>query len=62
MLNAGDQYRVPNIVGLTLSSSNAGAVEMNLDGVSIGRAGFDQQPAGDIDLNPQAIVDRYRNR
>ena len=57
-LNAGDHYNVPNIIGLTLSSSNAGAVEVDLDGLAMGRAGADQQ-AVDTALDPQAIVDRF---
>ena len=59
-VKAGDSYKVPNIVGLSLSSSNAGAVELDLDGLAMGRAGADQE-AGNTQLDPQAIVDRYNN-
>jgi cytoskeleton protein RodZ len=58
-LKAGDSYQLPNAVGLTLSTSNAGAVEMDLDGQAIGVAGGVEQSADDIPLDPQAIVDRF---
>ena len=57
-LKAGDSYQVPNQVGLTLSTSNAGAIEMDLDGQSMGMAGGDQQSADDVPLDPQTIADR----
>jgi len=57
-LKAGDSYQVPNLVGLTLSTSNAGAIELDLDGQSMGMAGGDQQTADDVPLDPQTIADR----
>jgi cytoskeleton protein RodZ len=57
-LKAGDSYLVPNLVGLTLSTSNAGAIEMDLDGQSMGTAGGDQQSADDVPLDPQTVADR----
>lgn len=57
-LKAGDSYQVPNTIGLTFSTSNAGAVEMDLDGQSMGLAGADRQSADDISLDPQTIADR----
>lgn len=57
-LKAGDTYQVPNLVGLTLSTSNAGAIEMDLDGQAMGTAGGDQQSADDVPLDPQTIADR----
>jgi len=44
---------------LTLSTTNAGAVEMDLDGQAIGVAGSVDQSAENIPLDPQAIVDRF---
>jgi cytoskeleton protein RodZ len=61
-LKAGEAYRVPNIPGLSLTSTNAGAVQFELDGQMMGRAGADQETAGDINLNPQAIADRGNSR
>jgi cytoskeleton protein RodZ len=61
-LSAGDSYQVPNFVGLTLSASNGGAVEVDLDGLAMGQAGAQAQPVDDIQLDPQAIVDRFNNR
>ena len=54
----GDTYRVPNVVGLRFSAQDAGAVEVILDGSSIGFAGDDGAQARALSLNPQAIVDR----
>jgi len=58
-LKAGDTYQLPNATGLTLSTTNAGAVEMDLDGQAIGVAGSVDQSAENIPLDPQAIVDRF---
>ncbi len=60
-LKAGDSYQLPNAVGLTLSTTNAGAVEMDLDGQAIGVAGGVEQSAEDLLLDPQAIVDRFHH-
>ena len=61
-MKPGDSYQLPNIVGLFLTTTNAGAVEMSLDGVAMGRAGAELQTVGDIPLDPQAIADRGRRR
>ncbi len=59
-LVAGDTYRVPNIVGLRLTASDAGAVEVILDGSPVGFAGRDGVNARGLSLNPQSIIDRRR--
>ena len=51
-LKAGDSYQLPNAVGLTLSTTNAGAVEVDLDGQAMGAAGSDQQSAEDVSAGP----------
>jgi cytoskeleton protein RodZ len=56
----GDTYRVPNMVGLRLNSPDAGAVELILDGGSMGFVGKNGAPARALSLNPQSIVDRQR--
>jgi cytoskeleton protein RodZ len=56
----GDTYRVPNMVGLRLSSPDAGAVEVILDGSPMGFAGKDGATARGLSLNPQNIVDRQQ--
>jgi cytoskeleton protein RodZ len=58
-LKTGDTYQLPNAVGLTLSTTDAGAVELDLDGQAIGVAGGVQQNAENVSLDPQAIVDRF---
>lgn len=60
-LEPGDIYQLPNIVGLTLATTNAGAVEVDLDGLAMGKAGSDLQTLGGLSLDPQAIVDRYNS-
>jgi cytoskeleton protein RodZ len=57
-LQPGDTYQVPNVVGLTLTTTNANAVEIDLDGESKGFAGRDAGVAEGISLDPQSIVDR----
>ena len=61
-LKAGDVYRVPNTPGLVMATNNAAAVEVNLDGAVLGRAGQQQQILGRVSLDPQSLVDRFNNR
>jgi cytoskeleton protein RodZ len=49
---------VPNAVGITLTTTNASAVEVDLDGQSMGYAGQGTGVAEGISLDPQSIVDR----
>jgi cytoskeleton protein RodZ len=57
-LQPGDTYQVPNVVGLTLTTTNAKAVEVDLDGQAMGYAGKDTGMAEALSLDPQSIVDR----
>jgi len=61
-LNAGDTYLVPDMVGLSLTTSNAGAVEIDLDGVAMGVAGHNGDFGETLSLDPQSIADRYNGR
>ncbi len=61
-LQAGDTYQVPNFTGLTLSSTNGGAVEVDLDGQAIGSAAGADQETLDLPLDPQSLVDHFNNR
>ena len=58
-LQPGDTYQVPNFVGMTLTTPNAGAVEVDLDGAPMGFVGADQQVMEALSLDPQSIVDRF---
>ena len=60
-LKAGDSYKVPNFVGMTLTTSNAGAVELDLDGTAVGLVGKTQETAEALSLDPQAVMDRYNS-
>jgi cytoskeleton protein RodZ len=61
-LKPGDTYQVPNMVGLTLTTPNGGAIELDLDGQAMGFAGQDQQMTEALSLDPQSIVDRYNRQ
>ncbi|MGH6887756.1 MAG: helix-turn-helix domain-containing protein [Rhizomicrobium sp.] len=58
ILHPGDAYRVPNLVGLLLTTPDGGAVSLELDGQDIGLAGRPGQMTEALSLDPQAIVDR----
>lgn len=58
-LNAGDSYMVPDRVGLSLTTADAGAVEFDLDGTAMGMAGRKGQIGESLSLDPQSIADRY---
>lgn len=59
LLKPGDTYRAPNVPGLTLTTPNAGAVEVDLDGLPMGTAGRSQETTEALSLDPQSIMDRY---
>jgi cytoskeleton protein RodZ len=58
-LKPGDTYHVPNLVGATLTTSNAGAVELDLDGTVVGFVGKNNETTEALSLDPQAIMDRH---
>jgi cytoskeleton protein RodZ len=60
-LKAGDVYQVPNMPGSTLAASDGGAVEIDVDGIALGRAGQSQQILGRVSLDPQSLTDRFNN-
>jgi cytoskeleton protein RodZ len=60
-LKSGDIYLVPDMTGVTMATSDAGAVEVDLDGSSLGRAGQGQQVVGRVSLDPRSLADRFNN-
>jgi cytoskeleton protein RodZ len=58
ILHPGDTYRVPDLVGLSLTTPDGGAVSVQLDGQDMGVAGHTGQMTEALSLDPQAIVDR----
>ncbi len=58
-LGSGDTYRVPNLAGLKLSVPDAGAVEVILDGNTVGFAGKPGSAARGLSLDPKNIISRY---
>jgi cytoskeleton protein RodZ len=58
-LQAGDSYRTPNEPGITLATNDAGALEVDMDGTSLGRLGQQQQVLGRVSLDPQSLADRF---
>ncbi len=61
VLFPGDTYRVPNIAGVRLHAQDAGAIELILDGSSVGFAGEDGVTAKGLSLNPQSIIARQHS-
>jgi cytoskeleton protein RodZ len=61
LLQQGDTYRVPDDVGLTLSTPDANALQVELDGQMMGVVGAPRHIAEGVSLDPQAIVDRYNS-
>lgn len=57
-LRPGDLYQCPNIVGLTVTTPDSGAVEIILDGTSLGFLGKAGTIAEGMSLNPQDLMDR----
>ena len=60
-LKAGDIYQVPNMPGASMATSDGGAVEIDVDGIALGRAGQPQQILGRVSLDPQSLTDRFNN-
>jgi len=56
ILAAGATYRVPNMAGLRLIARDAGAVEVILDGISVGFAGKNGVTASGLSLTPQNVI------
>ena len=57
LLQPGDSYFVPNMTGVTLSTPDGGALELILDGGSLGYAGKDGVVTEGLSLNPQDVID-----
>jgi len=57
-LQPGDTYIVPNIAGLRLNAPDSGAVELIVDGNSVGFAGENGVVANGMLLNPQDLAAR----
>lgn len=59
VLHPGDSYRVPDVVGLTLTTPDGGAIGLELDGQEMGTAGRRGQITEALSLNPQSVVDHH---
>ncbi len=57
-LRSGDRVRVPNQAGLILSSRDAGAVELLLDGQSLGAAGKPGELLNGLPISPEDLEKR----
>ena len=57
-LQPGDSYLVPNTAGLTLSTSDGGALELILDGNPVGYAGQNGLVSQGVSLTPQDVAGR----
>lgn len=56
-LRPGDVYRVPNLEGLTLTTADGGAVEIELDGNPVGMAGEEGLTTEGMPLDPESIIE-----
>jgi cytoskeleton protein RodZ len=56
-LKPGDTYQVPLVEGVTLSTPNAEAVEMDLDGQSMGMVSKQSGATDEFPLDPQSVAD-----
>jgi cytoskeleton protein RodZ len=56
-LQPGDTYQVPNLTGLTLATPDGGALEVVLDGSSLGYIGKGGAAVDAASLNPQDLID-----
>jgi cytoskeleton protein RodZ len=61
-LKAGESYQVPNITGLSLATSDAGAVDVMVDGRDMGKVGQNQEILGRVALDPSSLADRFNSR
>jgi cytoskeleton protein RodZ len=59
-LQAGDTYQAPNEPGITLATSDGGALEMDVDGKNLGTVGQPQQVLGRVSLEPDSLMERFR--
>ncbi len=55
-MKQGDSYRVPNRANIIMATRNAGALEMLVDGASIGPAGRIGQAVIEQSLNPELLA------
>ncbi|HEY2446455.1 MAG TPA: RodZ domain-containing protein [Rhizomicrobium sp.] len=62
ILHPGDTYRVPNLVGLSLTTPDGGAVSLELDGRDMGIAGQAGEMTEALSLDPQAVANRSGRR
>ncbi len=56
VLRAGDSYRVPNQTGLTLLTGNAGGLELEVDGNSLGPVGPVGSVRRNVSLDPARLL------
>jgi cytoskeleton protein RodZ len=56
-LNPGDTYNVPLVEGVTLTAQNGSAVELDLDGQSMGTASSESDAVEAMPLDPQGVAD-----
>lgn len=56
VLKPGDQFLVPNELGMTMSTGNAGGITIELDGKSLPKIGEDAQVKRNVSLNPSDLL------
>lgn len=56
VLKPGDQFLVPNELGMTMSTGNAGGLTLQLDGKNLPKIGGQAQVKRNISLNPSDLL------
>ena len=56
ILRAGDSYRVPNRIGLTMITGNAGALEITVGGLVVNSVGPTGAVRRNIALDPDKLL------
>lgn len=56
VLKPGDQFLVPNELGMTMSTGNAGGIAIQLDGKELPKIGGQAQVKRNISLNPSDLL------
>lgn len=59
LLRAGDSYRVPNRTDLKMLTGNAGGLEIEVDGNSLGSLGPVGKVRRDLPLDPESLAKRF---
>ena len=55
-LHKGEQEKLPDLQGLTLTTGNAGGLSVTVDGKKVPRLGYHSQVVRDVNLSPDEML------